>query len=184
MRIRNIHERRVMVGPALAGALFDTLASRSDRLWPGGPAGRWPRMRLDRPLSVGARGGHAAIRYRVVAYEPGRSVAFEFEDEGMTRGLRGGHRFEVEPAGAGAVLRHVIEADAIGAAAVLRWLVLLRPVHDAVLEDALDRAEREFTGTVARPARWSPWVRFLHAALMRKPRRGRDAGRGSARRRG
>ena len=34
-------------------------------------------------------------------------------------------------------------------------------VHDAVVEDLLDNAEREATGSVSRPASWSPRVRVL-----------------------
>ncbi|MGW2011839.1 hypothetical protein [Streptomyces nigrescens] len=41
----------------------------------------------------------------------------------------------------------------------------LRPRHDAALEDSLDRAERACTGTVARPARWSRYVRTLRRLI-------------------
>ncbi len=37
----------------------------------------------------------------------------------------------------------------------MRWL------HDAVVEDLFDRAERALGTGPARPARWSPWVRAL-----------------------
>ncbi|MFF7412524.1 hypothetical protein [Streptomyces lydicus] len=36
-----------------------------------------------------------------------------------------------------------------------------RPLHDAVLEDSLDLAERACAGAVGRPARWSRSVRLL-----------------------
>jgi hypothetical protein len=45
------------------------------------------------------------------------------------------------------------------------WPLAVRWLHDALIEDALDRAE---TATAARPVparRWSPWVRLLRAAL-------------------
>ncbi|AZS71029.1 hypothetical protein DDE74_08815 [Streptomyces lydicus] len=41
----------------------------------------------------------------------------------------------------------------------------LRPLHDAAPEDSLDRAERACTGTVARPARWSRYVRMLRRLI-------------------
>lgn len=41
----------------------------------------------------------------------------------------------------------------------------LRPRHDAALEDSLDRAERACTDTVARPARWSRYVRMLRRLI-------------------
>ncbi|MFJ9342145.1 hypothetical protein ACIRP0_23010 [Streptomyces sp. NPDC101733] len=50
------------------------------------------------------------------------------------------------------------------------WPLVWRHLHDACLEDALDRAERACADRVARPARWSPYVRFLRAVGAR-PRR-------------
>ena len=114
-------------------------------------------MRLDGPLAKGADGGHGPIRYHVESYRPGRSIVFRFSGPA---GLTGTHRFEAEADGDATVLSHVIEG-----AATLRfapsWLLVFRPLHDALLEDALDRAEEACTGAVARPARWSRWVRFL-----------------------
>jgi hypothetical protein len=82
----------------------------------------------------------------------------------------GGHQLEAEPAGEGAVrLRHVAEAELRGRRLVA-WALVIRPLHDALLEDLLDRAELAVTGTVARPNRWSPWVRLVR----RRRLRGRD----------
>ncbi|MGW9373321.1 hypothetical protein ACWGVR_25240 [Streptomyces xanthophaeus] len=68
-----------------------------------------------------------------------------------------GHEFAVVPVGADrTLLRHT--------PAMLprvTWPLVWRPLHDACLEDSLDRAELARTGAVARPARWSPYVRFL-----------------------
>jgi hypothetical protein len=162
MRVRNVHQR-LLPGPlGRVGALIDDLAGPDDRLWPGD---RWPPMRLDRPLAVGADGGHASARYRVEAYEPGRRVVFRFT--GMAR-VEGRHHFEAEPAGDGAVLlRHVFEARMRGRM-LLVWPLVIRPLHDALLEDLLDRAELAVTGTVAAPNRWSPWVRLLRRRLRRR----------------
>ena len=43
------------MAPGVAGRLLDGLSAADDRLW---PKDRWPAMRFDRPLKVGARGGH------------------------------------------------------------------------------------------------------------------------------
>ncbi|MBU1073515.1 hypothetical protein KKG45_09740, partial [bacterium] len=75
MKVRNIHQRTVDAPAAVVGRLFDGLASVNDPLW---PADRWPPMRFDRPLQVGARGGHGLVRYDVGASEPGRSIRFDF----------------------------------------------------------------------------------------------------------
>ena len=157
MHIVNVHERRIAADAALVGAVVDTLATNDDRLW---PRDRWPRMRLDRPLGVGAAGGHGPVAYRCVDYVPGQRAIFEFEPKRWSRGIRGRHRFDVIADGASTILRHEIDArTSLGAA--LRWAFIIRPLHDALVEDALDRGEKETTGTVVRPARWSWYVRLL-----------------------
>jgi len=163
MRVHNLHERSLPAPPERVGALLDTLASADDRLW---PRDRWPALRFDRPLGPGATGGHGPIRYRVVGYEPGRSLHFRFT---WPAGFDGGHRFEVEPGPEGHTrLRHVMEMETRGAAR-LSWPLLFRPLHDALLEDALDLAERG-VGAEPAPRRWSLRVRLLRR-LLRPPRR-------------
>ena len=83
MRVINVHERELNVSLYTAGELIDRLASENDVLW---PSDRWPPMRFDRPLSVGAVGGHGPIRYVIEAYEPGRSIRFHFTKTGRISG--------------------------------------------------------------------------------------------------
>jgi hypothetical protein len=166
MRVRNVH-RRTIGSPEQLGALLDGLAGDTDQLWPGD---RWPRLRLDGPLGVGARGGHGPVRYRVELYEPSRRVRFRFE---RPRGFNGVHEFCVVAGGVqSAQLVHVLEARMVGAAR-LWWPLVFRPLHDALIEDALDNAERQVTGQLQRPARWSPYVRALRRMLA-LARSGRD----------
>ena len=73
--IRNVHERVINAPIESLGALLDGLGQKDDRLW---PSQSWPPMVLDRPLAVGADGGHGVIRYYVSEYEPGRRVRFTF----------------------------------------------------------------------------------------------------------
>jgi len=165
MQVNNVHSRRYAASVEQVGGLLDSLASDDDRLW---PHERWLPMQLDRPLGVGARGGHGPIRYRVVSYQPGRSVAFRFE---APAGFVGVHRFEVEAVGAGRTeLRHTIDMQASGRAR-LKWQLVIRPLHDSLLEDALDKAQAELE---FRPLQLCPLplqVRMLRWLLRR--RRGR-----------
>jgi hypothetical protein len=164
MNVRNVHERVLPASTATVGELVNSLSSPDDGLW---PRGRWPRMELDAPLGVGARGGHAFVRYHVAEYEPGRRVVFEFDPRSR---VDGHHRFEVDPVDTEhTVLRHVCEARTKGTV-TWAWLLVIRPLHDALVEDALDRAEYSVTGDVARPASWSPWVRLLRSAMVRSAR--------------
>ncbi|PSJ24505.1 hypothetical protein B7P34_33065 [Streptosporangium nondiastaticum] len=160
MDVYNVHERLLPVKASEAGALIDSLASDGDLLW---PRGSWHPMTFDRPLSVGAVGGHGPVRYRVAAYVPATWVRFTFSGP---RGFHGFHEFAALPAsgapagGDRSVLRHTLAMAARGPAR-LTWPLFWRPLHNACLEDGLDRAELACTGTVARPARWSPYVRAL-----------------------
>lgn len=167
MRVYNVHARHFSVPAVEAGALIDGLSGPDDALW---PKDRWPAMKLDAPLRRGARGGHGPVRYSVSDYAPGERIIFRFDGRGLTRGLRGTHRFEIIPHESGVVLRHVVDAEA-DLKDWLQWHCIVGPLHDALLEDALDRAECALAGGVARPARWGLWVRFLRWAL--EPERGR-----------
>jgi hypothetical protein len=75
LKVLNVHER-VLAAPLVeVGRLMGGLASPDDALW---PRDRWPAMRFDRPLQVGAVGGHGSIRYTIEAYAPARSIRFRF----------------------------------------------------------------------------------------------------------
>jgi hypothetical protein len=47
---------------------------------------------------------------------------------------------------------------------LLVWPLAIRWLHDACLEDLLDRAGAEVGSPAASPSRWSPWVRVLRLA--------------------
>jgi hypothetical protein len=161
--IRNVHERVLDATPTEIGALIDGLASDGDRLW---PIDRWPAIRLDRPLGVGASGGNGSIRYSVSEYEPGRRVRFRFDPR---LGLIGHHEFAVATGDGRTTLRHALEAIPRGRMRIA-WPLIVRWLHDALIEDALDRAETVTAGAPVRRRRWSPWVRLLRTALSGKRR--------------
>ena len=160
MRIRNVHERRIPADSDRVGWLLDGLGATPDPLW---PTEHWPPMRFDRPLAPGAEGGHGPIRYRVEEREPGRRVRFRFTGP---PGLAGTHEFAVREAPGGCVLGHTIVGRASGRM-LAAWPLVLRPLHDALLEDALDKAEAAVTGRPAAPAAWSWWVHRLRARAAR-----------------
>jgi hypothetical protein len=157
MRVRNTHVRKLLRPPEEVGQLIDSLAGPHDGLW---PVGSWPAMRLDGPLAVGARGGHGPIRYTVENYERGRSITFRFT---APAGFNGTHGFEVETGAGASVLRHRLEMEASGAA-LITWPLIYRPLHDALIEDALDRAAE----TYGEQRRWSSYVRTLRRLLRGK----------------
>lgn len=154
MHVLNVHERTLAAPAGSVAELIDRLASPTDVLW---PHDRWPAMRFDRPLGVGAVGGHGPIRYDIEDYERGRAITFRFTEPA---GFRGIHGFTVEEMDGGrARIRHTIDMQVSGLT-WLRWAAVIRPLHDALIEDAFDKVER-YLGDESAPRSWSWWVRFL-----------------------
>jgi len=94
-------------------------------------------------------------------------VTFRFDDSGLADGLDGSHYFEVTENGDQVVLRHVIEAQC-SFRKWLQWIIIIEPLHDALLEDALDRAELTVNPSFSGSSRWNTWVRFLRFVLNRR----------------
>lgn len=160
--IENVHERRLAASPEIVGALLDSLASEDDRLW---PHRRWPRMRLDHGLALGSRGGHGPVRYEVARYEPGRLAAFKFAPD---FGIDGEHRCEVIDGSDGTtLLRHTLEGRPTGWMR-LGWPLAIRWLHDALIEDAFDRAQAQVENRQWTTSSLPSHVRLLRWALSRK----------------
>ncbi len=160
-RIRNVHERVVEAPAQAVGALLDRLSADDDPIFPT-PA--WDPMYFDRPLQIGAVGGHGPVTYQVTQYEPGRRIRFD-----MTPPMDGHHEFSVEPLGPGrSRVRHVLELE-FGGVEYLGWLAAVRPVHDTIVEEVFDNIEHVTTGSLARPVRHTPRVRLLSALMWTRP---------------
>lgn len=154
MKVLNVHERELEASASRVGALIDSLASPDDALW---PTQSWPRMKFDRPLSTGARGGHGPIRYFVEAYARGQFIRFHFTGPA---GFDGYHGFErIERTAKTVLLRHTLEINTYGRA-ILSWPTVYRPLHDALIEDSLATAEAAI-GQRPHIQPWSIWVRLL-----------------------
>ena len=80
----------------------------------------------------------------------------------------GYHHAEADTVGNGNILcRSVVEMNARGLKGTLLWLLVMRALHDAVVEDGLDKIERDF-GFSSKDREWSPWVRLLRWLAGRK----------------
>jgi hypothetical protein len=171
MRVQSRHARSLDASVEEVGRLVAALGGERDVLWPNE---QWPgtQLRFDRPLAVGARGGHGVIRYSVEEYEPGRCVRFRFEPG---QGLDGFHRFDIVPLPDGRTrLAHTLDARLEGATRLARPLLL--PMHDTLIRQLLDNARRATGGRVAKPTPMAWWMRALNAiearATARADRRG------------
>jgi hypothetical protein len=156
-KIHNSHAREIAAPATVVGEILDTVGSDDDRLWATDIWVAEPVV-FDRPLGVGASGGHGSIRYSVIEYESCRRIVFEFSPDG---GLSGTHRFELEALGPDRCrLAHVLDAE------TSRWMRPLVPFligwHDAMVETALDRAELEATGSLKQRTRIPRWLRVVN----------------------
>ncbi len=167
MKIHSRHERSFKAKTDSVGNILDTLSGPEDRLW---PRDNWPPMLLDKSLTPGSKGGHGVVRYEVEEYLRGSKAVFRFDGTGLTGDFNGLHYFEIAPLTGRVILRHIIDAEG-DFRTWLKWKVVIEPLHDALLEDALDRAELALNGRVARPAVWSARVKILRNLLAKKRRR-------------
>lgn len=155
--VHNLHERVIAAPPGEVGKLIDSLGTKNDRHW---PRHDWPAMHMDEPLGVGSAGGHGPVRYFVTRYEPGRTIAFQF-----TRpwGFKGHHAVTVTRlADDSTLLRHELAMSTKGMA-IITWPLFFRPMHNALVEELLDRAERECGNPPRHPHRRSLWTKILRA---------------------
>jgi hypothetical protein len=157
--MQNIQHRLIDAPAEKLGTLLDQMATPDDRVW---PAPAWSRLVLDAGLTPGSRGGHGLIRYSVAEYEPGRRIRFSFEP-GL--GLDGYHELLITTEGPNRCrLAHTIAATVEGRMRLL-WPLMIRWMHEALLQDLLDNAEHAATGRLrGQRSRWSLWVRLLRRA--------------------
>ena len=165
MKVLNIHTRTIGQAVEQIEELIRTLATPQDKIW---PFERWPRMKLDKGLTPGSKGGHGPVGYTIVSSDPGRLVEFEFS---APKGFIGRHRFILKPLSESETeVSHVIDMHTEGIGPTLQWLIAVRPLHNALAEDALDKVENYFDHQ-NRLRAFSPQVKFLRWGL-RKVRRG------------
>ena len=155
IEITNCHSRVRPASVAEVDARLERLGTPGDDLW---PSERWFAMVLDATPAEGGRGGHGPVRYRAEERGPG-VVSFRFERLLGSRRWKGQHRFVVSQTPSGALLEHAVELS-VPVWQYLQWIALVGPLHDAVLEDLLDKAEGR---TPQR--RLSLWVRLLRRAF-------------------
>ncbi|MEU0506215.1 hypothetical protein [Nocardia sp. NPDC005998] len=160
--VRNIHQREYPVPAEQVGALLARAADPNSPVWPPG----WPALVLDRPLGVGADGGHGLIRYRCTEWVPGRRVQFTLAPGSL---LTGTHTFDVLDGKwpDSSILRHEIDARLHGMGYIL-WPVAIRWIHDAMIEAILDRTAVSLGHPPVTAVRPSRWVTFLRKVMSRR----------------
>ncbi len=161
MKILNIHSRIIDQPKKRVAKLFETLATEEDKIW---PTEKWPAMKFDEGIKIGAKGGHGPIRYSVEHYQPENEIRFRFS---RPLGFNGVHRFEIKELEEGKTeVKHTIDMRT-SIRGTLLWVVAIRALHDALIEDAFDKLENNFSEEKLSSS-WSPWVRFLRQQIAKR----------------
>jgi hypothetical protein len=161
MKVINVHKRLIEQPIEKVSALFETLASSNDKVW---PHENWPAMRLDSGLQVGSKGGHGIIRYTIIAYKKGESIEFKFSAPKNFNGthclkLTAINNFNTE-------VIHTIHMETVGIA-TFYWIFIIRWLHDALIEEAFDKMELYFS-ELKQKSRYNIWVKILRNMYKKK----------------
>ena len=154
MKVVNIHQRIIDQPLNVVSSLLETLATENDAIW---PYEHWPRMKFKDGLVEGAQGGHGFIRYWIETYVPHGMIQFRFT---KPIGFNGVHKFEITQLNNHSTeLKHTITVDSKGLT-FFTWPLTIRPLHNALIEDAFDKIENRFSSK-KKKTEWSLWVRIL-----------------------
>ncbi|MBN8642818.1 MAG: hypothetical protein J0L86_13485 [Flavobacteriales bacterium] len=160
MKILNIHKRVINQPKTEIVKLFETLASDNDLML---ATHKWSPMKLDKGLQIGSKGGHGPIKYHVIDYKPDDFIVFKFD----LKGFDGIHKFTISEISQNRTeLSHTVDMITSGAA-TLKWVFAIRWLHDAYIEDALDKVENH-SSTTKKRTEWSLWVRLLRTIMKPK----------------
>ena len=158
MKITNIHSRTIDQPIGAVSKLLSTLATPDDKVW---PKEKWPSMKFTNGIEVGSKGGHGPIKYFVKSFTPWSVLEFEFL---QPKGFNGIHKLELIPNGKGSTtLTHTIDART-NLIASIQWIVFIRVLHNALIEDAFDKVENQFSQE-QKISPWNWWVRMLRTIL-------------------
>lgn len=161
MRVINSHKRIINQPKEKVSDLFKTLATTNDQIW---PAKNWPAMCFKEGLKIGSRGGHGRIHYTIIAFEAGNHIKFKFT---KPNGFNGTHELSIKAMSEHASeIHHLIKMNTTLKASFL-WVVVIRWLHDALIEEAFDNVQNYFSEE-KKTATYSQWVVFLRDFYKRK----------------
>ena len=161
MKVLNIHTRTINQPKRKVTELLETLSTENDQIW---PKEKWPRMKFKDGIQVGAKGGHGPIRYTVEKYNTNEIIQFRFS---KPHGFNGIHKFEIkELADRQTEVKHTIDMVTEGKG-TLSWLLAVRSLHNALIEDGLDKFENSISN-LNKKTEWNIWVKIVRKLLAKK----------------
>ncbi len=161
MRVINIHKRTLNQPIEIVSQLFKTLGTQDDKIWPNKS---WPPMRFKEELKVGAKGGHAGIKYTIIKFVEGEQVIFKFT---KPVGFIGTHELKIKPIDNNKTeITHEINMNSTKMD-TLHWVLIVRWLHDALIEDAFDKIENHYSEN-KKETKYNLWVKFLRSFYKMK----------------
>lgn len=138
MKVLNIHTRTINQPIEVVGGLLSSLSSERDKVW---PFEAWPAMKFKEGLTLNARGGHGPIRYHISKYTPNKSIEFTILSP---KGFHGTHSYAfMSKTDKTTEVTHTIDMKTEGSGTII-WLFAVKWLHNALLEDSLDKIENQF----------------------------------------
>lgn len=124
---------------------------------------KWPAIRFKNGLKVGAEGGHGPIKYTVASKDYNNGIVFNF----INKGFNGTHQFQINVINDIKVeVAHSIKMKTSGKATCY-WIFVIRWLHDALIEDAFDKLENQFSSE-KKETKHNIWVKFLRLIKNKK----------------
>lgn len=161
MKVSNIHRRILNQPKKRIVELLETLATENDKIW---PTEKWPPMKFKNGIRMGAKGGHGPIRYSVEKYDSNEIIQFRFSHP---KGFNGIHKFEIkELSETQTEIQHTIDMRTHGKGTIT-WLLAVRSLHNALIEDAFDKVENNFS-SAKKSTEWNLWVKMLRKTLPKR----------------
>jgi hypothetical protein len=158
LKVLNIHKRVINQSKNKIEKILNTLSSENDLIW---PKEKWPAMKFKGGIKAGAKGGHGPISYFVEKYKPNEIIQFRF-----LKPNNGIHMFEIkELNNKKTEIKHTIDMNTTGKG-TLMWTLVIRPLHNALIQDAFDKLENNFSKT-PKLTKWNFWVRFLRIQFQK-----------------
>lgn len=158
MKVINIHQRIINQPKENVAILFETLSKKDDKIW---PFEKWPSMKFKDGLKIGSKGGHGPVRYTIVEFVKGAFIKFQFS---KPDGFNGFHQLEIRELEKNKTeIKHTIDMKTTGIG-IITWMLAIRSLHNALLEDAFDKVENHFSKENKETA-WNIWVKILRSSF-------------------
>ncbi|PID57285.1 MAG: hypothetical protein CR986_09135 [Ignavibacteriae bacterium] len=160
MKITNVHQREYNYPISKLSKILETLSTEKDLMW---PKENWVPVILDNGLRVNSSGGHGRIRYYITKYEYGKLVEFCFTEP---KEFVGKHYFELKKLNENKTkVKHTIDVE-LNLKGLILWNLIIKWLHDALLEDCLDKIENNLEKTNVKTPH-NAWVKFLRKAFRK-----------------